>query len=127
MDFYYLAWFISALTAFCVGLAALDFNVIKTLNLGSIRKPLQLLAGVGGVFDLYNWWLFYQTHSWSLVVAVWLVNASVAFCVGLAALGFDVSKTLKLGSVRKPLQLIAGFTGGYSLLIYLGIIKWGFS
>lgn len=118
----HLAWPIVAFTALCVGLAAVGFNLSKKLKLGQVRKPLAMLVGIAGALNLYNWWTFNQTNLYTLNSGAWFVNSLVALCIGLAAVGFNVSKKLKLGKTRELLQYVVGLTGTYSLLIYFGIL-----
>lgn len=119
-------WPASAFVASFVGLAALGFNVLKVLQLGSLRKPLQYLAGVAGAWALCTYCMnqadpilaTIKATGGSLNLLVWMISAVTAFCVGLAALGCDVLKSLGLGSSRKALQYVVGVSGIYSLMLY---------
>ena len=46
-------WFISALTASCVGFEALGVKILKSFSLNSYRKVLQYIAGGAGAYSLY--------------------------------------------------------------------------
>jgi hypothetical protein len=55
----------------------------------------------------------YTLHLWS-----WAGSALVAICVGLAALGCDILKSIGLGSIRKELQYLSGTVGLMALCTY---------
>ena len=57
-----------------------------------------------------------------LASATWFITGLVALCMGLAALGFDLLKTVKLDGMRKAFQYVVGLVGAYSLVAYLGLV-----
>jgi hypothetical protein len=119
-------WPVSAFVASFVGLAALGFNVLKSLQLESLRKPLQYLAGAAGAFALCTYGMnqadpvltTINATGGTLNLLVWMVSAITALCVGLAAFGCDVAKSCGLSSSRKALQYVVGASGIYSLMLY---------
>lgn len=122
------AWPATALVTLCVGLAAFGFNVLKMLQLNSLRKPLQYVSGLAGLVSMWAWFTDRNTMAVAfpgdpkLASATWFITALVALCVGLAACGCDVLKTCKLTGLRKGLQYVAGLVGAYSLVAYFGIV-----
>lgn len=107
-------------TSLFVGLAAVGLDIVKTLKLGALRKPLQVVAGLAGVVVL----LMDQPGRTAMTVpniAGWIcVLTSVA--VGLGALGIDLLKVVKLGNLRQPLQYVVGLAGLYFLLLFYGML-----
>jgi len=122
------AWPITAVVTLCTGSAAFGFNVLKILQLDSLRKPLQYVSGVAGLVSMYCW--FTARHMIAvgfsgnpkLASATWFITGLVALCVGLAALGLDIVKTVKLTKYRAILQYVAAVVGAYSLIAYFGIV-----
>ena len=121
------AWAGSALVALFVGIAACGCDILKSVGLDSIRKQLQYLAGAAGLMALCTYCMKNTTvlahiHATgnSINSAVWLISAIVATCVGLAALGVNILKSLNLNAHRKTLQYIVGAAGAYSLFLYFG-------
>jgi hypothetical protein len=122
------AWPVTAVVTLSTGLAAFGFNVLNVLQLDSLRKPLQMVAGVCGLVSLYGW--FAERHfvavafsgNPQLASATWFLTGLVALCVGLAAVGFDLVKTARLNKYRAMLQYVAAGVGVYSLVAYFGMV-----
>lgn len=121
------AWPATAVVTLFTGLAAFGFNALKVLQLSALRKPLQYVSGVAGLVSLYCW--FTARHMIAvgfsgnpkLASATWFITGVVALAVGLAALGFDLVKTVKLDKYRTMLQYAAAVVGVYSLIAYFGM------
>lgn len=45
-------WIVTGLVALCIGLDSLGFKTLKTLNLEPMRRVIQIIAGVCGVWSL---------------------------------------------------------------------------
>jgi hypothetical protein len=122
------AWPVTAVVSLCVGLAAFGFDVLKVLSLSSFRKPLQYFVGLCGLVSLASWFTDRNTMAVNfpgdpkLASATWFITGLVALCMGLAACGFDLLKTVKLGGMRKAFQYVVGVVGAYSLVAYFGIV-----
>ena len=122
------AWPVTAVVTLCTGLAAFGFNVLKMLQLGALRKPLQYVSGVAGLVSLYCWFTERNfipvgfSGNPKLASITWFITGLVALTVGLAALGFDLVKTAKITKYRAMLQYVAAVVGAYSLIAYLGMI-----
>ena len=123
-------WPATAVVALGIGLAAFGVDVLKVLQLGSLRKILQFLSGALGLVSLVSWFMYrhdpevhyYVMSDPKLASAVWFLTGLIAFAVGLAAVGCNLLKTIKLGNLRQPLQYAAGIVGAYSLLCYFGAL-----
>lgn len=124
---YIWAWGGSAVVAIFVGIAALGYDILKSIGLVSLRKEIQYIAGAAGFMALSAFLLknnavltsINATEN-SLNSTVWLISAITASCVGLAALGINILSSLNLNSHRKILQYIVGAAGAYSLYLYFG-------
>ena len=122
------AWPITAVVTLFTGLAAFGFNALKVLHLDMARKVMQYVAGVAGLVSLYCWFTGRKmiavgfSGNPKLASATWFVTGLVALCVGLAAIGFDVIKTVKLNAYRQILQYVAAVFGVYSLIAYFGMV-----
>ncbi len=121
------AWPITAVVTLCTGLAAFGFNALKVLHLDMARKVMQYISGVAGLVSLYCWFTARKmiavgfSGNPKLASITWFVTGLVALCVGLAAIGFDVIKTVKLNAYRPMLQYVAAVFGIYSLIAYFGM------
>lgn len=45
-------WIVTGLVALCIGLDSLGFKTLKTLNLEPMRRVIQIIAGVCGIWSL---------------------------------------------------------------------------
>lgn len=45
-------WIVTGIVALCIGLSSLGFNTLKTLSLEPMRRVIQIIAGVCGVWSL---------------------------------------------------------------------------
>ena len=122
------AWPITAVVTLCTGLAAFGFNTLKVLHLDMARKAMQYISGVAGLVSLYCWFTARKmiavgfSGNPKLASITWFITGLVALCVGLASIGFDLIKTVKLNAYRQILQYVAAVFGVYSLVAYFGMV-----
>lgn len=124
------AWPATAVVTLLVGMAAFGFNVLKVVNLGSLQKPLQYVAGLAGLVSMVAWFCnrndgvvtFPGNCDPKLASATWFLTALVALAVGLAACGCDLLGCVKMNSLRKPLQYAAVVVGAFALVCHFNLM-----
>jgi Zn-dependent alcohol dehydrogenase len=108
------------LIALFVGLAGFGFNVVKTLKLGKMLQVVQIGAGLIGLAAALGLEMNDTQHM--LLKAAVVICLSTTLAIGLAGVGVDVLKTLKLTKHRKLILQVITVSAVYYLLALYGFI-----